>query len=180
MKYIMKDILVDWTMQEARKLIGEFERSAWKLEALNKPLEVLVEVISSPSTPTKPADLTVAAAKLNAASISQSNTASISQSDDQAWLHARLWNLRSRARKAAPGCESLVGVVVQRTTPKSRFDTNLGSEGCEVWQRQSREGQRSDAIIVERMQREFRLSDDEIDFTPRRAVQMESFRSEVE
>jgi len=62
----MKVILVDWTMQEAQKLIGEPESSP-RDDAVNKTLEVLVEVISSPSNRTKPVGLTVGERELNAA-----------------------------------------------------------------------------------------------------------------
>ena len=52
-KPTMNDGLVRWTMQEARKLTAD---PAWSgdSERMNKPLEVLASVISSPSNPTKP------------------------------------------------------------------------------------------------------------------------------
>jgi hypothetical protein len=66
----MKDILVDRTMQEARKLIDEtVEPIAWEFDALNKPLEVLVKVISSSPNPTKLIDLTIGKREHDTASI---------------------------------------------------------------------------------------------------------------
>lgn len=158
----MKDILVDWTMREARKLIDEpVVPSVRELDALNKPLEVLVEVISLPPNPTKLVDLTVAKREHNAASVS------ISNSHDQNLITRTTLEsaIAGAARKAAPGCESLVGVVVQRTTPKSRFDTNWALRGVKFGKANREKANEAIAIIVERMQREFRLSDDETDFT---------------
>jgi len=97
----MKDILIDWTMQEARKLIDEpVEPSVRELDALNKPLEVLVEVISLPPNPIKLVDLTGAKREHNGASVS------ISNSHDQNLITRTTFEsaIAGAARKAAPGC----------------------------------------------------------------------------
>jgi hypothetical protein len=63
-------------------------------------------------------------------------------------------------RKADPGCEPFVGVIVQRTKPTSRLEANWTVRGI-MFGRADR-NKASDAVtaIVERMQREFNLSDD--------------------
>jgi hypothetical protein len=158
----MKDILIDWTTQEARKLIDETgEPIARELDALNKPLEVLVKVISSSPNPTKLVDLTMGKREHNTASVL------ISNADDQNLITRTTLEsaIVGAARKAAPDCESLVGVVVQRTTPKSRFDANWALRGVKFGKANREETNEAMAVIVERMQREFRLSDDDSDFT---------------
>jgi hypothetical protein len=158
-KYIMKDILVDWTMELARKLIGEpVEPSPWGRDAMNEPLEVLIAVVSSPPNPTKPVKLSVVEQAFNAAFVSVS--------DNQGLITRTTLEsaIVGAARKVAPGCEALVGVVVQRTTPKSRFDTNWALRGVKFGRANREKANQAITIIVERMQQEFRLSEDETHF----------------
>jgi hypothetical protein len=63
-------------------------------------------------------------------------------------------------KKAAPGCEAFVGVIVQQTTPRSRFDANWALRGVKFGQAGRETVNEALATIVERMQREFRLSEE--------------------
>ena len=63
----------------------------------------------------------------------------------------------TEAVKAAPGCEAFVGVIVQRTTPKSRLDANWELRGIKFGRADRRIAKEVLTPIVERTQREFRL-----------------------
>jgi hypothetical protein len=154
-KPTLKDGLVQWTMQEARRLTGDPVGSG-DSELINKPLELLASVISSPSNPAKPVPPVGPKQNQNAASIS------ISRSDDRDLI--LLANLETAiagtVRRSAPGCEAFVGVIVQRTTPKSPFGANWALRGIRFGKADRRKADVAITTIVERMQREFWLSDD--------------------
>ena len=61
------------------------------------------------------------------------------------------------AVKAAPGCEAFVGVIIQRTTPKSPQDANWELRGIKFGRTDRKIAREALTPIVERMQREFRL-----------------------
>jgi hypothetical protein len=61
------------------------------------------------------------------------------------------------AVKAAPGCEAFLGVIIQRTTPKSRLDSNWEIRGIRFGGMDRKIAREALTPIVERMQREFRL-----------------------
>jgi len=63
------------------------------------------------------------------------------------------------AVKAAPGCEDFVGVVIERVTPKSRLDANWEIRGIRFGGVDRQIAREALTPIVERMQREFRLSE---------------------
>jgi hypothetical protein len=63
-------------------------------------------------------------------------------------------------RKRAPGCESFVGVIVQPTRPKSRFDANWVVRGVKFGRADREKVNEAIATIVESMQREYSLADD--------------------
>jgi hypothetical protein len=154
-KPTMNDGLVRWTMQEARKLTAD---PAWSgdSERMNKPLEVLASVISSPSNPTKPVPSVEPKQNQNAASIS------ISRSDDRDPISLATLEtaIGGTVRRSGPGCEAFVGVIVQRTTPKSHFGANWALRGIRFGKADRDEASVAITTIVERMQREFWLSDD--------------------
>ena len=64
------------------------------------------------------------------------------------------------AVKAAPGCEAFVGVIIQRTTPKSRLDSNWEIWGIRFGGMDRQIAREALIPIVERMQQEFRLTED--------------------
>lgn len=63
-------------------------------------------------------------------------------------------------RQRVPGCESLVGVIVQQTRPKSRFDANWVVRGVKFGRADREKVNEAITGIVETMQREYILSDD--------------------
>ena len=65
----------------------------------------------------------------------------------------------TEAVKAAPGCEAFVGVIVQRTTPRSRLGTTWELRGIKFGRADRKVAREALTPIVERMQREFRVTD---------------------
>jgi hypothetical protein len=63
-------------------------------------------------------------------------------------------------KEAAPGCEAFVGVIIQHSTPRSRFDANWAVRGVKFGKAARETVNEALATIVERMQREFRLSEE--------------------
>jgi hypothetical protein len=68
--------------------------------------------------------------------------------------------ITNAVKKSAPGCETFVGVVVQKQTPESRFDANWAIRGVRFGNADREKSGKALATIVERMQCEFSLSDD--------------------
>jgi hypothetical protein len=62
--------------------------------------------------------------------------------------------------KAAPDCEAFVGVLIMPERPKSRFDANWSIRGVKFGRADRDKSNKVLANIVERMQREVRLSED--------------------
>ena len=64
-------------------------------------------------------------------------------------------------KKADPDCEAFIGVIVQRETPKVRFDPNWAIRGIRFGKADRDKSGLALATIVERMQREFSLAADD-------------------
>jgi hypothetical protein len=62
-------------------------------------------------------------------------------------------------KKADPGCEPFVGVIVQRTKPTSRLEANWAVRGIKFGRADRNKASNAVTAIVERMQREFNLSE---------------------
>ena len=65
----------------------------------------------------------------------------------------------TEAVKATPGCEAFVGVIVQRKTPKSRLDATWELRWIKFGRTDRELAREALNPIVERMQREFRLTE---------------------
>jgi len=63
-------------------------------------------------------------------------------------------------KKAAPGCEDFAGVIVRHKKPKSHLDPNWAIRGVKFGNADRPMANEALAGVVERMQREFLLSDD--------------------
>ena len=63
-------------------------------------------------------------------------------------------------KKAAPRCEGFAGVIVRHETPKSHLDPNWAIRGVRFGNADKKLANEVLAAVVERMKREFRLSDD--------------------
>jgi hypothetical protein len=68
----------------------------------------------------------------------------------------------TEAVKATPGCEAFVGVIVRRKTPKSRLDATWELRGIKFGRTDRELAREVLTPIVERMQREFRLTEGSI------------------
>jgi len=64
-------------------------------------------------------------------------------------------------KKTAPGCEDFIGVVIRQTTPKSRLDVNWELRGIRFGKADREMVKEAVASVVERMQREFRLTENQ-------------------
>jgi hypothetical protein len=62
-------------------------------------------------------------------------------------------------QNAAPDCEAFVGVIVRRTKPVSRSDTNWRLQGIKFGNADRKIASEALTTIIERMQREIRLSE---------------------
>ena len=63
-------------------------------------------------------------------------------------------------KKADPACEPFVGVIVQHTDARLRAEPNWAIRGIKFGRADRNKASDALAIIVERMQREFNLSED--------------------
>ena len=63
-------------------------------------------------------------------------------------------------KEAAPCCEEFVGVIIRHEAPKSRLDPNWAIRGVKFGNADRKMVNEALATVVERMQREFLLSDD--------------------
>jgi len=63
-------------------------------------------------------------------------------------------------KKAAPGCEDFLAVIVQHKTPKSHLDPNWAIRGVKFGKADRKVADEALATVVERMQRELLLSED--------------------
>jgi hypothetical protein len=64
-------------------------------------------------------------------------------------------------KKTAPGCEDFIGVVIRQTTPKSRLDVNWELRGIRFGKADREMVNEAVASVVERMQRQFRLTENQ-------------------
>ena len=133
-------------------------------------IDNLVEIISSPSCPTRQQEKpgveevrVVPQVKPEVEEVHVVPPRAIARPGSSRSLIASA-NLESAItdaiRKRAPGCESFVGVIVQPTRPKSRFDANWAVRGVKFGRADREKVNEAIVAIVESMQREFRLSDD--------------------
>ena len=65
----------------------------------------------------------------------------------------------TEAVRTAPGCEAFVGVIVQRITPRSRLGATWELRGIKFGRTDREVAREALTPIVERMQREFRVTD---------------------
>jgi hypothetical protein len=66
----------------------------------------------------------------------------------------------TEAIKKTQDCEEFVGVVIRKTTPKTRLDTNWELRGIKFGNADRKKADEALTPIIESMQREFRLSED--------------------
>jgi hypothetical protein len=146
-------------MQEVQQLKQERGVSA-SLNGASRPpaaIETVVDIISSPPQsmrPGEPAAIELARAKRPLMGASRDGGRSLIGSGGLELA------ITEAVRKGGTGCEAFVGVIVQQTRPKSRFDANWAVRGVKFGRADRDKANEAIATIVERMQREFRLSGD--------------------
>jgi hypothetical protein len=119
--------------------------------SLPEVMDVLVAIVSSPAKPVELSDPT---------SLRREREPLVSMKATDVRLIASE-TLQSAivdaVRKAEP---AFVDVIVERISPKSRFDTNWALKGVKFGKADREKANRAVTTVVERMQREFRLSED--------------------
>jgi hypothetical protein len=63
-------------------------------------------------------------------------------------------------KKANPDCNPFVGVIVERTKPKSSLETNWAIRGIKFGRADRNKAKEAVDTIVERLQQEFKLNND--------------------
>jgi len=151
--------LIDWTIRRVKELIVERRDLNADHDDASRPIPGLIEaidgIISSSPAPAQISNTpSIGRKPETASSVTQLKDRSLIASDNLQMA------ITEAVKKSVPGCEALVGVIVQRTTPKSRFDANWDLRGVKFGRADRQKADKALSIIVERMQREFRLSDD--------------------
>jgi hypothetical protein len=151
--------LIDLTLQRVRQLKQEFGGPISRDSPPKSPTVIgtVVEIISSPSCPIqqnkKPLiEQAPATPPLTRAPRDGGRSLIGSTNLELAITEA--------VKKEGPGCEAFVGVIVQQTRPKSRFDANWAVRGVKFGRADRDKANEAITAIVERMQQEFRLFDD--------------------
>jgi hypothetical protein len=153
--------LIDWAMHQVQQLKQQ-QGSPVSPASVSMPpavIETVVDIVSSPSLPIRQGRLPVveqprAAPPPPPPKAKRDGDRSLIASTD---LEAAI---TQAVRNEGPGCEAFVGVIVQQTKPKSRFDANWILRGVKYGRADRTKADEALATIVERMQREFKLSGD--------------------
>jgi hypothetical protein len=150
--------LLDWTMQRVQEIQEEIKEPIPQ-EQISKHEEIfdtLFELITSPAPPLR----------VSRPLTEQKQPASLSSKTeahrDQHPIGAQTLEtaIAEAVKRGMPECGEFVGVIVQRTTPQSRFDPNWVLRGVKFGKADREKASEALTAIVDRMQREFRLADD--------------------
>jgi hypothetical protein len=151
--------LIDVTLQEVQQLKQELDGSIPRDSSSGslRVIETAVEIISSPSHPIRqdqqPVIERMPAVPLPMKAKREGGRSPIAPANLESAI-------TEAVRKEASGCEALVGVIVQPIKPKSRFDANWAVRGVKFGRTDREKVSEAIAVVVERMQREFRLPGD--------------------
>jgi hypothetical protein len=118
------------------------------------PVATAVKTVSSPSQPSGPSEIKQAPAlppKKNWWRKERRVPITISELE---------LAISEAIKKATPDCEDFVGVIVRHETPKSHLDPNWVILGVKYGKADRKIANEALTTVVERMQREFLLSDD--------------------
>lgn len=151
--------LIDLTMQEVQRLktdhIDSISQDRERLPSPPEVMKVIAAIVSSPA---------VSVELRRPISMQQERAVSIIKSTDKSTEDKGLVafeTLQSAITKAVQKAEPfLVDVIVQRITPKSRFDANWALRGVKFGKADREKANKAIITVVERMQREFRLPED--------------------
>ena len=116
-------------------------------------VQAIVAIVSSPAVPVELSNPT------SMGRGRESLWSLIKPTDDRRLIASE--TLQSAITKGVQKAEpAFVDVIIQRVTPKSRFDTNWALRGVKFGRADREKANQAVTTVVERMQREFRLSDD--------------------
>jgi hypothetical protein len=156
--------LVDWTLSKVQDL--KLEQAALTSQNLepSRPMPeivgAIVEIVTSSTAPALTAPVP-ASTQGEPASYATPKLDDSGSGDRSLITSTKLQSAITEAvKKSVPGCEAFVGVIVQRTTPKSRFDANWALRGVKFGRADRDSADEAVKAIVKRMQREFHISDD--------------------
>jgi hypothetical protein len=146
--------LLDWTMQRVQEIQEEIKEPILREQTSNHEeiFDTLFELISSPAPPPRVSRPVTEQTQLS------SKTGACA---DQHRIGARTLEtaITEAVKRAVPECRDFVGVIVQRTNPQSRFGHNWILKGVKFGRADREKANEALTAIVDRMQREFRLSD---------------------
>jgi hypothetical protein len=120
-------------------------------------MRTVAEIVSSPSVPKQFKCLNSKRQQQPAALGKRRDSRSLIAS---ATLQAAI---TEAVQTSEPDCKGFVGVIVQQTKPKSSLEANWVVRGLRFGRADRAKVDKTLATIIERMQREFLLSDDEDD-----------------
>jgi hypothetical protein len=147
--------LVAATLREVQQLTDQADPLVSDREAsLSLPgvMEVLISIVSTPAKPVELSDPTSMRRE-------RDPVVTMKAADERRLIVSE--TLKSAIVEAVQKAEpAFVDVIVQRISPKSRFDTNWAIKGVKFGKADREKANRAVTTVVERMQREFRLSDD--------------------
>jgi len=156
--------LIDWTMQKAQQLREQHTGAVAQQSALDKAavIETLVEIISSPVQPLERSQLKATEDLCTELVRTDHHPKKSQRRGDRSLIASPKLELAitEAVKKGVPGCEAFAGVFVQRTSPKSRFDANWALRGVQFGRADREKASEAIAAIVERMQQEYKISDD--------------------
>ncbi len=153
--------LIDWTLREVQRLNSNSTDPSSRDRQASLTLPIIVrtiaEIVSSSPVPRQ---------LKNTNSKRQRQPAPLGKRRDSRSLIASA-TLQSAITEAVqtsePDCEGFLGVILQQTKPKSRLETNWAVRGLRFGRADRAKVDKTLAPIVERMQRDFFLSDDQDD-----------------
>jgi len=153
--------LAAFTMREVEQLRNDQADPLLSVEeaspALPAVMEVLVDIVCSPAEPVQLNKPTLMQRKHE--SVEPKGEISIKPNNEKSLIVSE--TLQSAIAKAVRTAEpAFVDVIVQRISPKSRFDSNWDLRGIKFGKADREKANKAIMTVVERMQREFRLSED--------------------
>lgn len=149
--------LLEWTMQRVQQIQEEIKEPIPQEPISNNDeiFDTLFELITSPTPPVR----------VSRPVTEQKQPTSLSSKTeahgDQHLIGAQTLEtaIAEAVKRGVPECREFVGVIVQRTTPQSRFDPNWALRGVKFGKADREKANEALTAIVDRMQREFKLSD---------------------
>jgi hypothetical protein len=91
--------------------------------------------------------------------ISLSRKRALSDSREQIKCETLEVAIATAVKSSDPRCEPFIGVFIERRTPKSRDDANWAVKGIKFGKAERQNCNAALSVIVERLKREFEISD---------------------